>query len=317
MELMTRIDIPASEWKMKAGAKVLLVGSCFADEIGEKMVRGGFEAMVNPFGTLYNPASIAASLLRALSEKEVALPRSYEFPTVNTSLSMSTTSVDRHRRHRLTDIDDVVFEDVKAGVWHSWMHHSSFSSADPAELVARINRTTHEVAAFLREADVLIVTFGTAIIYRLKETGMLVANCHKQPDNLFVREWLNAYDIVDQWQMLLQLLESVNPKLKVIFTVSPIRHKRDGYHVNQISKGILLQAVDEMDVEYYPAYEIMMDELRDYRFYASDMIHPSDTAVEYIWQRFQDTYFDNITKDAVAKATKEWHRHQHRPIVSK
>lgn len=317
MELMTRIDIPASEWKMKAGAKVLLVGSCFADEIGEKMVRGGFEAMVNPFGTLYNPASIAASLLRALSEKEVALPRSYEFPTVNTSLSMSTTSVDRHRRHRLTDIDDVVFEDVKAGVWHSWMHHSSFSSADPAELVARINRTTHEVAAFLREADVLIVTFGTAIIYRLKETGMLVANCHKQPDNLFVREWLNAYDIVDQWQMLLQLVESVNPKLKVIFTVSPIRHKRDGYHVNQISKGILLQAVDEMDVEYCPAYEIMMDELRDYRFYASDMIHPSDTAVEYIWQRFQDTYFDNITKDAVAKATKEWHRHQHRPIVSK
>ena len=354
MELMTRIDIPASEWKMKAGTKVLLVGSCFADEIGEKMVRGGFEAMVNPFGTLYNPASIAASLLRALSEKEVALPRSYEFPTVNTSLSMSTTSVDRHRRHRLTDIDDVVFEDVKAGVWHSWMHHSSFSSADPAELVARINRTTHEVAAFLREADVLIVTFGTAIIYRLKETGMLVANCHKQLDNLFVREWLNAYDIVDQWQMLLQLLESVNPKLKVIFTVSPIRHKRDGYHVNQISKGILLQAVDETlqtlpspsleggssisaneethgeadeqgnhslptgrvrGGSYFPSYEIMMDELRDYRFYADDMIHPSGVAVEYIWQRFQDTYFDNKTKDAVAQAAKEWRQSQHRQIV--
>ena len=317
MELMTRIDIPASEWKMKAGAKVLLLGSCFADEIGEKMVRGGFEAMVNPFGTLYNPASIAASLLRSVSEKEVEIPPLHENRPVNTPLPTWGTSVDRRGARRQTDVGHVVFEDVKAGVWHSWMHHSSFSSADPAELVARINRTTHEVAAFLREADVLIVTFGTAIIYRLKETGMLVANCDKQPDNLFVREWLNAYDIVDQWQMLLQLLESVNPKLKVIFTVSPIRHKRDGYHVNQISKGILLQAVDEMDVEYYPAYEIMMDELRDYRFYASDMIHPSDTAVEYIWQRFQDTYFDNITKDAVAKATKEWHRHQHRPIVSK
>ncbi len=327
MELMTRIDIPASEWKMKAGAKVLLVGSCFADEIGEKMVRGGFEAMVNPFGTLYNPASIAASLLRALSEKEVALPRSCESPSADTSLSMSTTSVNRHRRHRLTDIDDVVFEDVKAGVWHSWMHHSSFSSADPAELVARVNRTTHEVAAFLREAEMLIVTFGTAIIYRLKETGMLVANCHKQPDSLFQRERLSAYDIVDQWQMLLQLLESVNPKLKVIFTVSPIRHKRDGYHVNQISKGILLQAVEEMTSErgtdmengtwangqccYFPSYEIMMDELRDYRFYADDMIHPSEVAVEYIWQRFQDTYFDNKTKDMVAKATKEWRQSQH------
>ena len=292
MELMTRIDIPESEWKMKTGAKVLLVGSCFADEIGEKMVRGGFEAMVNPFGTLYNPASIAASLLRSISEKE------YTADSVELIQSESD------------------------GMWHSWMHHSSFSSLDVATLVERINGTTHCVADFLREADVLIVTMGTAIIYRLKETGMLVANCHKQLDSLFVRERLNSYDIVDQWEMLLQLLESVNPKLKVIFTVSPIRHKRDGYHVNQVSKGILLQGVDEIvngkssnsQCFYFPSYEIMMDELRDYRFYADDMIHPSEKAVEYIWQRFQDTYFDNKTKDAVAKATKEWVRHQHRQI---
>ena len=291
---MTRIDIPESEWKMKTGAKVLLVGSCFADEIGEKMVRGGFEAMVNPFGTLYNPASIAASLLRSISEKEY-----------------SADSVE-------------LIQSESDGMWHSWMHHSSFSSLDVATLVERINGTTHCVADFLREADVLIVTMGTAIIYRLKETGMLVANCHKQLDSLFVRERLNSYDIVDQWEMLLQLLESVNPKLKVIFTVSPIRHKRDGYHVNQVSKGILLQGVDEIvngkssnsQCFYFPSYEIMMDELRDYRFYADDMIHPSEKAVEYIWQRFQDTYFDNKTKDAVAKATKEWARHQHRQIVN-
>ena len=291
---MTRIDIPASEWKIAAGEKVLLVGSCFADEIGEKMVRGGFEAMVNPFGTLYNPASIAASLLRSISEKE------YTADSVELIQSESD------------------------GMWHSWMHHSSFSSLDVATLVERINGTTHCVADFLREADVLIVTMGTAIIYRLKGTGMLVANCHKQLDSLFVRERLNSYDIVDQWEMLLQLLESVNPKLKVIFTVSPIRHKRDGYHVNQVSKGILLQGVDEIvngkssnsQCFYFPSYEIMMDELRDYRFYADDMIHPSEKAVEYIWQRFQDTYFDNKTKDAVAKATKEWARHQHRQIVN-
>ena len=291
---MTRIDIPESEWKIAAGEKVLLVGSCFADEIGEKMVRGGFEAMVNPFGTLYNPASIAASLLRSISEKE------YTADSVELIQSESD------------------------GMWHSWMHHSSFSSLDVATLVERINGTTHCVADFLREADVLIVTMGTAIIYRLKETGMLVANCHKQLDSLFVRERLNSYDIVDQWEMLLQLLESVNPKLKVIFTVSPIRHKRDGYHVNQVSKGILLQGVDEIvngkssnsQCFYFPSYEIMMDELRDYRFYADDMIHPSEKAVEYIWQRFQDTYFDNKTKDAVAKATKEWARHQHRQIVN-
>ena len=258
------------------------------------MVRGGFEAMVNPFGTLYNPASIAASLLRSISEKE------YTADSVELIQSESD------------------------GMWHSWMHHSSFSSLDVATLVERINGTTHCVADFLREADVLIVTMGTAIIYRLKETGMLVANCHKQLDSLFVRERLNSYDIVDQWEMLLQLLESVNPKLKVIFTVSPIRHKRDGYHVNQVTKGILLQGVDEIvngkssnsQCFYFPSYEIMMDELRDYRFYADDMIHPSEKAVEYIWQRFQDTYFDNKTKDAVAKATKEWARHQHRQIVN-
>ena len=314
MELMTRIDIPASEWKMKAGAKVLLVGSCFADEVGEKMVRGGFDAMVNPFGTLYNPASIAANLLRAISEKEVTLLQSFVGGTSEASLPTSSTSVGRCRRGRQTDVDDIVFEDVE-GRWHSWLHHSSFSSVDAATVVERVNRATHSVADFLREADVLVVTFGTAIIYRLKETGMLVANCHKQPDSLFVRERLTAYDIVDQWQMLLQLLESVNPKLKIIFTVSPIRHKRDGMHINQISKGILLQALDEMAVEYFPAYEIMLDELRDYRFYADDMIHPSELAVEYIWQRFQDTYFDNKTKDAVAKATKEWQRHQHRTII--
>lgn len=284
MELMTHIDIPASEWKIESGARVLLVGSCFADDVGEKMVRGGMEAMVNPFGTLYNPASIAASLLRSISERD--------YTEDSTELVQGND-----------------------GLWHSWMHHSRFSSKSKTELLDAINETMHKVGNFLREADVLVITLGTAIIYRQKETGMLVANCHKMPDAMFVRERMTAYDIADQWLMLLQLLESVNPRLKVIFTVSPIRHKRDGMHINQISKGILLQAFDEMAVEYFPAYEIMLDELRDYRFYADDMIHPSELAVEYIWQRFQDTYFDNKTKDAVAKATKEWQRHQHRTII--
>jgi hypothetical protein len=164
---------------------------------------------------------------------------------------------------------------------------------------------------------------GTAIIYRLKETGMLVANCHKQPDALFKREQLSVYDIVDQWQMLLGLLRSVNPELRVIFTVSPIRHKRDGLHINQISKGILLQAVDELlnatDAEnfisYFPSYEIMLDELRDYRFYAEDMIHPSPTAVEYIWQRFQKTYMSLQTLEKCHLRLKEWKRSQHREII--
>ncbi len=313
MKLQTTIDIPKSALQIEHTDKVMLLGSCFADEVGEKFVRGGFEAMVNPFGTLYNPASIAAILLRCISQDECT----------------------------------EVFED-KDGVWHSWMHHSKFSAHSKEELQARINSTTQAAGDFLRSADVLIITFGTAIIYRLVENGMLVANCHKQPDALFTRQRLSSYDIVDQWQMLLTLLESINPKLRIIFTVSPIRHKRDGYHINQISKGILLQAVDELmapqppkgacwrldsnsipnstypdgrplggsGASYFPSYEIMLDELRDYRFYADDMIHPSPLAVQYIWERFQDTFFSNQTKDSVLKAGKEYARSLHRTLIN-
>lgn len=305
MNLQTKVDIPKSTWQIQHTDKVMLLGSCFADEVGQQFVRGGFDALVNPFGTLYNPASIAAMLLRCISEKECT----------------------------------EVFEDQQ-GIWHSWMHHSKFSASSKEELQANINAQTLLASDYLRSCDVLIITFGTAIIYRLKENGMLVANCHKQLDSLFTRERLSAYDIVDQWQMLIQLLQSINPKLRIILTVSPIRHKRDGYHINNISKGILLEAVDSLAPQapvqmvdgksvkgtsyivhrkctYFPSYEIMLDELRDYRFYADDMIHPSPLAVQYIWERFQDTYFSSSTRDAILKANKEYARSQHREIVKK
>lgn len=288
MNFQTKIEIPKSTWHIAHSDRILLLGSCFADEVGQQFVRGGFDAMVNPFGTLYNPASIAAQLLRSISENECK----------------------------------EIFCDSQ-GIWHSWMHHSRFSATEKEELAERVNSTTLEVSEYLRSANVLIVSFGTAIIYRLKENGMLVANCHKQPDSLFVRERLSAYDIVDQWQMLVQILQSINPDLRIIFTVSPIRHKRDGYHVNNISKGILLQAVDELTngagneglCQYFPSYEILLDELRDYRFYSDDMIHPSPLAVQYIWERFKETYFSTQTSDAVLKANKEFARSQHRSIV--
>ena len=305
MELMTKIDIPVSEWTIPAGSNILLVGSCFADNIGIKMQKGGFNAMVNPFCTLYNPASIASILSHTLD----STPYTPESPEL------------------LSD---------SSGLWHSWMHHSRFSSDTRDSLLESINTTQSSVLDFLRSANVLVITLGTAIIYRLKSTGMLVANCHKQHDSLFIRERLAVHDITAQWHSLIQRLHTLNPSLRIIFTVSPIRHKRDGYHTNQISKGILLQSVDELlcsemangsssemvhctsangTCTYFPSYEIMLDELRDYRFYADDMIHPSEKAVEYIWQRFQDTYFDNKTKDAVAKATKSWLRTQHRSII--
>ena len=309
MQLQTLVEIPKVPFQISHTDKLLLLGSCFADEMGEKLTANGFQVMANPIDTLYKPASIAAMLLRCISEREC------------TEIFAGSD-----------------------GIWHSWMHHSRFSATTKDELQARIDNATQEAAAFLRTANVLIITFGTAIIYRLKENGMLVANCHKQPDSLFLRERLTAYDIVDQWQMVLQLLLAVNPDLKIIFTVSPIRHKRDGLHVNQISKGILLQAVDEMvnyeirnsksensdqlsncklsncklsncDFFYFPSYEIMLDELRDYRFYAEDMVHPSPLAIEYIWQRFQQSYMSPQTIEQCRQNLKHWKQTQHRTII--
>ena len=297
LQLQTQIDIPHSKWEIKHTDKILLLGSCFADEIGERLVRGGFDAMVNPFGTLYNPSSIAAMLLRAVSEREY------------------------------TSDSPELLQDTATGIWHSWMHHTRFSSPSKDDLIGKANLRMHEVSERLRSADVLIVTLGTALIYRLRESGMLVANCHKQPDSLFERQRLSAYDICDQWVMLLQLLRSVNPRLKVILTVSPIRHKRDGMHVNQISKGILLLAVDDIisslsaesdiPISYFPSYELMMDELRDYRFYGDDMIHPSAVAVQYIWERYQHTFFSPTVQDEILKAEKQYARSQHREITGK
>jgi len=302
MQLITPIEISKSKFKIEPGHKIMFLGSCFADSIGEKFVQGGFDALVNPFGTLYNPMSISNLLLRCVEEKE------YDASSEEVFMS----------------------ED---GLWHSWMHHTKFSAHSEQEIVDNINNKMHETAAFLRSADVLIITLGTSIIYRLKENGMLVANCHKQLDSMFIRERLSVDKIVDNMLTTLQRLQVINSKLRVIITVSPIRHKRDGLHVNNISKGILLQAVDELInsvdnlintnnnsslmtpdsslITYFPSYEIMLDELRDYRFYAEDMIHPSPLAVNYIWQRFQDTYFDHKTQEYVKLKNKEWARSQH------
>ena len=343
MQLTTVIDIPKSKFKISADDKVLFLGSCFADSVGEKFMRGGFDALVNPFGTLYNPMSIAELLLRCVDEA--------------------------------SDIDASadIFQS-EDGIWHSWMHHSRFSSSNRDELISNINKAYSLVRNFLATGNVLVFTFGTSIIYRHKHDGRLVANCHKQLDTLFTRERLSVETIVDKWKQVIDKLHSVNNNLKIIFTVSPIRHKRDGMHINNISKGILLQSVDEIintcnlstDVnkpidnpvnrvdnpiksvdssvdntnainisdnvfskknrvinttvdnsipQYFPSYEIMLDELRDYRFYADDMIHPSPLAVEYIWQRFQDTYFDRNTQEHIRLKNKEWARSQHREIV--
>ena len=249
---------------------LMLLGSCFADNMGARFQRAGFRTIVNPLGTLYNPLSVAETVTRMLDG-------------------------------RLFGPEDI--QPFGAEGYGTWMAHSLLSRPSPEETLATQNERIAQAGEALRNGTAwLIVTFGTAWVYRLKEapssslqtketgTGTVVANCHHEPASRFVRQRMDVDDIVACWMSLLERLGNECPQLRVIFTVSPIRHLRDGAHGNQISKATLLMAVEKLiertdgkaepskAPSYFPAYEIMLDELRDYRFYAADMVHPSAVA---------------------------------------
>ena len=275
MKLYTSVDIAPSEKKIAYNDKILLLGSCFADNIGAKFGEHYFQTTINPFGTLYNPASIAR-VLSGVVKREMAL--------------------------------DIVQHN---GLWHSMMHHGSFSHPDKDMLMARCEESQTLLCTALQEANTIIVTFGTSWVYKMD--GMVVANCHKMPAERFDRYCMSAGDIIDSWLPLLNRI----PNKHWIFTVSPIRHIKDGLHANHLSKANLLHAIDVLianardfnptsTYSYFPSYEIMLDELRDYRFYAEDMIHPSQVAVDYIWQRFVDTYMTADTKNEMRTLHQLW-----------
>lgn len=260
MELYTRISIPKVPFTFSHTEQTVLLGSCFAENIGKKLEENKFKIDLNPFGTLYNPSSIAEAIRLLLRPEPF-------------------TSNDLFRHD---------------GVYHSFSHHSRFSSPSETKCLEKINSRLFVSADAIRKARRMIVTFGTAWVYRLKNSEQIVSNCHKLPERMFDRSMLAVNEIVAEWKRLLLSLWEDNPELKVLFTVSPIRHWRDGAHGNQLSKATLLLAIEGLQKEfpgqtaYFPAYEIMMDELRDYRFYADDMMHPSPLAVEYIWERFME-----------------------------
>lgn len=268
MKLYTSVDIVPAVRQIGYGDKILLLGSCFADNIGAKFAEHYFQATVNPFGTLYNPASIAAAIT-----------------------NVGNSQLVEHN-----------------GLWHSMMHHGAFSGKDQEEVLTRCEQSRALLHSALMEASTVVVTFGTAWVYEME--GKVVANCHKLPANRFTRRFLTVDEIVEMWQPIVASM----PDKHWIFTVSPIRHVKDGLHANQISKAILLQAVDQLGQSYFPSYEIMMDELRDYRFYAEDMVHPSAVAVEYIWQRFVDTYMNKDTQTEMRVLNQLWRDNQHRML---
>ena len=285
MNLQTPVIFPKASFDITHRSIMLLFGSCFSENIGLKLKENKFSVNVNPFGVLYNPLSISEAINRLLQKKEFT---SENFVHHNNS-------------------------------YHSFMHHGSFSNSILNDALTHINTEFGLAASQLDGSDFLLITFGTSFVFRLKETNEIVGNCHKIPANQFVRERLTVEEITLTWSQLIKRLLNSNPNLKILFTVSPIRHFKDGAHNNQLSKSILHLSIDNLmqqfplNTFYFPAYEIMIDELRDYRFYTDDMLHPSQLAQNYIWKRFGESYFSKETQNVII----EWQRiHQsllHRP----
>lgn len=265
-----------------------MFGSCFIENIGRQLIDSKFNVNLNPFGILYNPQSISQAIRILIADQ------------------------------RFTKQDLFHYN----GGYHSFLHHGSFSDTDRDKCLDKINKALDLARDDLFTAGTLIITFGTAYVFRFKEKDMVVGNCHKLPAANFDRYRLDVDSFVADWNQLLIELKQINPQIRVLFTVSPIRHMNDGAHQNQLSKATLMLAIDKLremnsDIIYFPSYEIMLDELRDYRFYNEDMVHPSHTAIKYIWQRFSEVYFD----DETSKTISEWEKIRlainHRPSDSR
>jgi len=278
IKLSTAVNIASIVPPLNYDDKLLVLGSCFADNIGQRMERAKIPCVVNPFGTLYNPISIAACLNRLKSGTPFTGDELIEY----------------------------------GGLWHSLLHHGRFSNSDKHKAIDAINTEFVTGAKQLEKATCLIITFGSAYVY-CDADGKIVANCHKMPEKNFIRRRLSVDEIVKAW-------EPWTNNIRCLFTVSPIRHLRDGLHENQLSKATLLLAIDKMkynnnkNVNYFPAYEKMNDELRDYRFYAEDLIHPSFLAEELIWNDFIKYCFTREAANEISDVEEVMKSVEHRPL---
>lgn len=262
MEFRTIVPLPTEAPVVSPTTHALVMGSCFAEHVGERLLTalGPEQCCVNPFGVLYNPKSIALALETLLDSPAP----SEDFP---------------------------IFEG-RDGLFHSWLHSTHYSARTREECRERCLASLAEARRVLEKADLLVVTFGTSRYYIVDDTTV-VANCHKELATRFTEHDCTVDEIVATWTPLLERLRRLRPNLQVVFTVSPYRYRKYGFHASQLAKARLLLAVEELSHSalYFPAYEIVLDELRDYRFYNPDMLHPSEQAVDYIWERFREWAF--------------------------
>lgn len=273
MNFQTPVSLVKQEHnQIKYQSKVLLVGSCFSENMGNKLHYYKFQSTQNPFGILFHPKAIENLIVKSI------------------------------RKEKYTD-NDVFFHNER---WHCFDAHSSLSSLNKDDLLNNLNLGIKHTLNQLQNATHIIITLGTSWVYREQTNNTIVANCHKIPQKNFLKELISVNDILKSLKTIKSMITSVNAEATIIFTVSPVRHSKDGFIENQRSKSHLITAIHQIvapknNVYYFPSYEIMMDELRDYRFYNEDMLHPNKTAVNYIWEKFKDVWIDknsqSIMKD--------------------
>ena len=285
MQFKTTIDVPHSLFEISHTHKGMAIGSCFTTNIGNRLSVAKFPILVNPLGTVYNPVSVAQTIDLLLGE----IPFSEQ---------------------------DLFFAN---DVWQSYYLHTSFSSIDKKEVIRSFTEIKNVFFEKFHFFDYLLLTLGTAWVYELNETKRIVNNCHKTSSSQFTRKKLSVEECISVLKKSILQLQKINPNLQVIFTVSPIRHWKDGAHENQVSKSTLFLAIDSLqksiqNISYFPAYELLMDDLRDYRFYDEDMLHPNATAVEYIWENFSKTYFSKETFNLISKIEAIQKAIEHRPF---
>lgn len=264
---------------------LMFIGSCFTENIGSELQKYKFNVEINPFGILYNPISIKKGIEFLYRKKQFSC-------------------------------DDLFFHN---GCWHSPYYHGRFSFPDKNKTLDNINNTILKSSNYLKNAEFIFITFGTATVYETKEKNELVSNCHKLPAANFKRRLLNTEEIVIEYLRLINILKNINPKLKIIFTISPVRHIQDGLTGNFLSKSILMNSVMQIvkkikNTFYFPAYEIMIDDLRDYRFYASDMLHPNETAINYIFGLFLKSFVNKKTHLIMNEIEQIIKAKNHKPI---
>ena len=321
MNFFTKIDIPAANFKIDYTSHLAFFGSCFADNISALFAERKFNVLANPFGTVYNPVSLA-SQIKAIADGKVFG-------------------------------EEDVFQDTRCDeLWHCWDAHSSLSGSTKEECIDKLNAATAQVRDFLQKASVIFITLGTAFVYYLKDSGKPVSNCHRQDPRQFERRLISVDEAAEAIQRIVALLRNMNRDARIVFTASPIRHLGDGAHGNNLSKATVQLAINKEiatsplaprndnasrasagvysricetqqscasrndTVDYFPSYEIVMDELRDYRFYSDDMIHLSKTAEDYIFERMVDTYCSEKTRADIARVEKFMKMANHRIVGS-